>query len=194
MQLILIRHGEPDLSDGPEDPPLTVRGHRQAEETAARLALEPIDRIVSSPLLRARQTAEPLAEQLGLQVDVVEGVAEVDRWGANYVSVEALRKQGGQPWANFLADPVGTLGGDEELFRREVSATLQDIAHSTQGRTAITTHGLPINLILAELLGLQGLTNFAPHHASVTRLHVSLGGRMSVLTVNEMTHLNRDDG
>ncbi|MEO0436780.1 MAG: histidine phosphatase family protein [Pseudomonadota bacterium] len=193
MQLILIRHGEPDLSHGTEDPPLSTRGRRQASETAGRLALEPIDRIITSPLLRARQTADALASRTKLEVEVAEGVAEVDRWGASYVSVEALRRQGGQPWANFLADPVGTLGGDEQLFRREVTSALQDIAHSTRGRTAVATHGLPINLILAELLGLKGLTNFAPHHASVTRLHIGLGGKMSVLSVNEVTHLNRDD-
>ncbi|MEM8943109.1 MAG: histidine phosphatase family protein [Pseudomonadota bacterium] len=193
MQLILIRHGEPDLSQGNDDPPLSSRGVRQASETAARLALEPVDRIITSPLLRARQTADALASRLNLEVEVAEGVAEVDRWGASYVSVEALRRQGGQPWANFLADPVGTLGGDEQLFRQEVTASIREIAQSTHGRTAIATHGLPINLILAELLGLEGLTNFAPHHASVTRLHIGLGGRMSVLSVNEITHLNRDE-
>lgn len=191
MQLILIRHGEPDLSDGPSDPPLSSRGHHQAAQTAARLADESIDRIVSSPLLRARQTAEPLAAALGLPIDEVEGVAEVDRWGASYVSVEAMRQAGGEPWARFLADPVGALGGDEKAFREEVLATLHELASQTRGRTAVATHGLPINLILAELLKLPGLTNFAPHHASVTRLHVAPGGRLSVLSINEMTHISR---
>ena len=46
MQLILIRHGEPDLSAGSVDPPLSERGVRQAEETAARLSHEAIDALL----------------------------------------------------------------------------------------------------------------------------------------------------
>ena len=62
MQLILIRHGEPDLSAGSVDPPLSERGIRQAGEPAARLSHEAIDALFTCPLLRARQTLEPLAQ------------------------------------------------------------------------------------------------------------------------------------
>jgi len=192
VQLILIRHGEPDMSAGHDDPPLSARGRAQAEATAERLALEPIDRVVCSPLKRARQTAEPLAARLGLPLEELEGVAEVDRWGARYVSVEDLRRTGGEPWARFLADPVAALGGDELAFRRDVLQALQQLARECRGRTAIATHGLPINLILATQLGLAGLTNFAPLHASVTRLHVSDSAALSVLSINEGTHLPRE--
>lgn len=192
VQLILIRHGEPDMSAGEHDPPLSARGRAQAQATAERLALEPIDRVIASPLRRARQTAEPLAQRLGLALEEVEGVAEVDRWGARYVSVEDLRRSGGEPWAQFLADPVGALGGDEAAFRNEVLATIEELARGCSGRTAIATHGLPINLVLATWLRLEGLTNFAPLHASVTRLHVGAQGRLTVLSVNESTHLPRE--
>lgn len=191
MQLILVRHGEPDMSRGSTDPRLSERGRHQARETATRLSREPITRIVSSPLIRARQTAAPLAEALDLPVEEVEGVAEIDRWGARYVSVEALRAEGGDEWHRFLADPVGTLGGDETAFRRDVLAAVRELALAGEGRVAVMTHGLPINLLLSEALGLDGLTNFSPHHASVSRLHAGGDGRLAVLSINEAIHLDR---
>lgn len=59
----MIRHGQPEwVRDGLNvtDPPLTDLGRRQAEALAARLAAEPFDEILVSPLERARQTAAPL--------------------------------------------------------------------------------------------------------------------------------------
>ena len=76
MRLLLVRHGRPDEghADRPHDPPLHADGQRQARAVATLLAHEGVTRIVSSPLLRARETAEPLAEQLGLAIDTIDGV------------------------------------------------------------------------------------------------------------------------
>ncbi len=56
--------------------PLTPKGERQAKAIARRLAGEGIDRIVTSPYLRCRQTVEPLAAELGLPVEESEALAE----------------------------------------------------------------------------------------------------------------------
>ena len=78
MKIVLVRHGRPDEghAERPEDPPLAEEGRRQARAAAALLAGEGITRIVTSPLLRARQTAEPLAARLGPAVDDLGGHAE----------------------------------------------------------------------------------------------------------------------
>ena len=62
MKIVLVRHGRPDEghAERPHDPPLADEGLRQAQAAAALLAHEGIDRIVTSPLLRAQQTAAPL--------------------------------------------------------------------------------------------------------------------------------------
>ena len=68
MEIVLIRHGEPEwVRDGLAvvDPPLTERGHRQAERLARWLHDERFDEVLVSPLVRARQTAGPLLEALG---------------------------------------------------------------------------------------------------------------------------------
>jgi probable phosphoglycerate mutase len=67
MEIVLIRHGEPEwVRDGLAvvDPPLTDRGHRQAQRLAAWLREERFDEVLVSPLVRARQTAAPILEAL----------------------------------------------------------------------------------------------------------------------------------
>ena len=56
----------PGTAAGPADPELTVRGRAQADRLAAWLATVPVDVVLSSPLRRARETAEPLGRTLGL--------------------------------------------------------------------------------------------------------------------------------
>ncbi len=82
MELILVRHAEPVKivdADGPADPPLAERGLDQAQRMAAYLGAESISAVWSSPMVRARQTAEPLAAALGVDVVVDRELAEFDR-------------------------------------------------------------------------------------------------------------------
>ena len=74
MDLVLIRHGRPiriEDAGGPADPALTDLGHRQAQAMAASLSDERFDALYVSPMLRARQTANPLEETLGLTASIV---------------------------------------------------------------------------------------------------------------------------
>lgn len=200
-QLILVRHGEP-ATEGlvpRHDPPLSALGQRQAHLVGLRLAGEPIDRIVSSPLARAWQTAEPLADALEQAIDTETGVAEVDQDGEAYVSVEAWRAQGGELWDAFLDNPVAALGGDPVAFVERVHAALDEVLAGPGKRIAVFTHGLPINVGLA--LALTGSTNvtagsrhgslarFAPRHSSVTRLAGTTLTDLMLLSFNEATHI-----
>lgn len=74
MYLYIIRHGDPDYVTDT----LTERGVKQAEAAAVRLAAVKLDKIYSSPLGRARQTAEPTARLLGLDVQIEEWSREID--------------------------------------------------------------------------------------------------------------------
>ncbi len=83
--MILLRHGQSEFNlhftatrrdPGIEDPRLTELGQQQARHAAAALAGEGLRRIVASPYTRALQTAEPLANQLGLPVLVDVTVRE----------------------------------------------------------------------------------------------------------------------
>jgi broad specificity phosphatase PhoE len=94
LTLILTRHGEAAPNDimlgGQLDVPLTPDGRHEAEALARRLAGVRIDRIVSSPMLRALETAQTVAT--GRPVEVDERLRELDygRWeGLVYDEIEA---------------------------------------------------------------------------------------------------------
>jgi len=192
MRLILVRHGRPNEIDSetPSDPSLNTDGWRQARAVSKLLATEGVTRIVASPMLRARQTAEPLAERLGLGIDTVEGWAEADRGAHRYRSTETLRAEGGDAWQRFLADPIRYLGADPETFRAGVLAALHATAgvHDRAARVVVFTHGMPINVVLAHALGLDSITSFLVGYGSVTRLRVRENGGYGVSSVNETAH------
>ena len=75
MYLYIVRHGEPDYTTDT----LTERGVLQAEAVGKRLADANIDRVFSSPLGRARETAEPLCRLLNLPCGIEEWTREIDR-------------------------------------------------------------------------------------------------------------------
>ena len=71
MQLIFVRHGRPKVVEGDNDPVLSDAGRSQAEQLAAWLSQRRIERVVSSPMRRALDTAEPTRKMLGLDLEVV---------------------------------------------------------------------------------------------------------------------------
>lgn len=190
-QIILVRHGEPDMAGAAarRDPGLSALGVRQARCSAERLAGEPIDAVTASPLRRAWQTAEPLAMALGMDIATSSGMAEVDQDGAEYVSVEAWRREGGANWHAFLANPVDALGGDHAHFVGRVRDALADVFAMPGTRIALFTHGLPINVALAQAIGEGSLARFAPRHASITRMAGTGLADLKLLSFNEATHI-----
>ena len=90
ITLLLVRHGArydyankqewrdrcAALGHEPSDPPLSTLGHAQARETAAALAAEKPSLILSSPYFRVLQTAQPLAQALGMRIGVEHCLAE----------------------------------------------------------------------------------------------------------------------
>lgn len=192
MKLTLVRHGRPDEDDAesPQDPRLRAEGWRQAEAVATLLAAEGITRIVSSPLQRARQTAEPLSQRLGMAVHITDGWAEADRHVARYRSTETLRAQAPEEWQRFLLDPVRYLGSDPDQFRAAVLGALSATLGSAErnAHVVVFSHGLPINLVLSQVLGLQGIVHFQPGYGSVTRLRARDALTLGVVSINESGH------
>jgi broad specificity phosphatase PhoE len=80
VQIRLIRHAQPSyVTDGilSNDPPLTQLGRRQAQLLAQR-DWGRVDEIWVSPMVRARQTAEPIAERLGIEPITRDWMHEIE--------------------------------------------------------------------------------------------------------------------
>ena len=102
-RLYLLRHadaGDPEAWTGPDDArPISGKGEKQSRRLGKLLAsvgFEP-DAIISSPKLRARQTAEIVAAELGREVTIDDRLA----FGLDAVAVEAILFDAGEP-----AEPV----------------------------------------------------------------------------------------
>ncbi|MDR0405557.1 MAG: histidine phosphatase family protein [Clostridiales bacterium] len=76
MLLYIIRHGDPDY----ENDSLTPKGKLQADALAKRLALHGIDKVYCSPLGRAKLTAKPTCELLGLDCVIEPWTSESKAW------------------------------------------------------------------------------------------------------------------
>jgi phosphohistidine phosphatase len=75
VRLFLVRHAEAAPGDPDDLRPLTAAGRGAARELATRLAAEHPEAVVSSPLLRARETAAAIADAVGLKVEADERLA-----------------------------------------------------------------------------------------------------------------------
>ncbi len=194
MELILIRHGLPlrrENHDGtPADPPLSEKGQRQAEAVARWLGEESaIDRIYSSPMVRAQQTAMPLAESIGLPIETEARVSEYDRESSRYVPIEELKEIDYEAWREFmrLGYPPGM---DLTDFYQAVTAGLGEIIAENRGRrVAVFCHGGVINAWASNVMDFGFRLFFNPMYTSVNRFHASSEGIRSIGSLNETAHL-----
>ena len=102
MELLIIRHGLPlnvATDDGsPADPALSETGLEQARLLAEYLADEQIDRIYSSPMQRARETAAPMSLQRKLDIEIEPAIAEFDAESDFYIPMEELKRTDPERW------------------------------------------------------------------------------------------------
>ncbi len=192
MELILIRHGLPQLvenDDGiPADPPLSATGKQQAELLGSWLANASIDYLYTSPMLRARQTAEPLERVKGLKAEHRDGVAEFDRESSNYIPSEQLKEIDFDRWQRLMRGEVDI---DFPQFSRGVVATLGEIVAGHRGqKVAVTCHGGVINAWACHVLDMQPRMFFNPTYTSVNRFMIAGSGEQSIKTLNEHAHLD----
>ncbi len=196
MQLILIRHALPvrmEVTEGTADPHLDPRGHAQAKLLAEYLAIEEIDALYVSPMLRARETAQPLADALGIDPIVDDDVAENDRKGQFYAPVEELKAAGDPRWRDGMT--AAEWSPDHEPlddFHNRVMAGLGRIIDRHPSQTvAVVCHGGVICRYTSTILGhpWEEIGFFMPHYTSITRIDASRDGHRMIVTLNETSHL-----
>jgi broad specificity phosphatase PhoE len=160
-----------------------MEGRQQAAMLATRLAAEGIDRIVSSPQRRARETAQPLADRLHLPIEVLDGLAEVDRGTDRYRSPETIKRETPERWHEFLASPIAYFGLNEVEFRSIVLGTFSELLASNARAIAVFSHGTPIRVILQHALALENRLTISIGHCSVTRISGTSIDEMTVESV-----------
>ena len=162
-RLILWRHGRTAWNaerrfQGQTDVPLDDMGRRQAAHAAELLATLSPDRIVSSDLARARETAEALGMRVGLDVETHEGLRETFAGDWQGLTRRELEDAYGDELARWSAGSDVRPGGGET--RREVAARMVQVidallAESAPGETiVVATHGGAARAAIGALLEL----------------------------------------
>jgi 2,3-bisphosphoglycerate-dependent phosphoglycerate mutase len=195
MELLLVRHALPvrvEDAEGPADPELSEAGHHQARHLADYLSDERVHAVYASPMRRALQTAQPVAERQNVEVVVEDDLAEYDRHANDYIPVEQLKVENPQAWQELVDGTFhASLGIDPHEFRITVVAAIERIIDANPGRkAAVVCHGGVINAYLSHMLGLADPTGFFyPNYTSIHRIAAARTGERSILTLNETFHL-----
>lgn len=165
--LLLLRHGatEANLHQPPwlqgqgSDIPLCALGRNQAAAAAALLARLPVDRVVSSPLRRARETAEMIATELNrTDVEMLPPLIECDvgRWEG--LDWGTITRQDPELHARFMDDPAanGYPGGESfaDVHRRAAPA-FDALFDGRPGKLVVAvSHNVVNRTYLAAALGI----------------------------------------
>ena len=192
MQLLLIRHALPLRSEPGQgsDPHLSEEGVEQAKRLPDALKRFPVSRLVSSPQIRSIQTAQPVADALGLTVDIDERLAEYDRDMAHYIPIEQIAVEFPEELARLASGHLPS-SVDEDAFLARINAGVRDIvaAGDHEDTVAVFSHGGVINGLLYSILRTEKILSFNVDYAGVTRLLSSREGNLYVASVNGTEHV-----
>lgn len=172
MRLVLIRHGQTEsnvrhlLDTAHPGAPLDDIGREQAENLVHSLAAEQIHAVFSSTITRAVQTATPLARALGVDVQQLPGLMEIQAGEEEMAPIEGshyLTMVGN--W--LLGDRTATMTGADtcDSFFSRYDDAIGQIASAGHACVAVVSHGAAIRTWAGRRVG-----NISPSAAAHTRL------------------------
>lgn len=177
LQLYLIRHAESlGNIETTEDfdrvnPPLSPHGEEQARALGGRFDERKPDFLYSSPLLRARQTAEGLK----MKINILNELAEKD------ISVDT--------------DGFSLVSESDEACAERAEKVIKMLREKHRGESvAIVSHGEFIQFLIRAALGIKNV-KFCVYNASITKINFRESGKENKLALqNDISHLLRNDG
>jgi len=197
-RLILIRHGETDYNKenkycGTSDPELNKIGASQSESLARRMKGTKIDRVYSSNLKRAIQTAGIIFGGSALEQspdfrEINFGIFEnlrykeiLQRHKVHYSNWTVNLVHGRVPQGETLA----------ELFDRVRSGLSRLLSHNKNGVAALVTHGGPIRVLLCDALklGMDSFWRIEQHNAALNIINYTEDQKPHVDIMNDISHL-----
>ncbi len=198
----LVRHGStannrakpPRLQGRRSDVPLSEQGKQEAERAGRFLARLPLDAVFSSPLLRARQTAQAIASCHRLDVQVIEPLVEVDVGKWEGMSWQQIEKTHPQQYAAFMSNAVENpyLGGETvaDVLARVAPAMDQLAAANLGKRIAVVAHNIVNRAFLASIMEIP-LVSFRlirQDNCGINLLRCR-GGQWKAISINCVFHL-----
>jgi broad specificity phosphatase PhoE len=180
---------------GARDVPLHARGRLQSEAVAAALAAEPLAAVYTSPLERARASAELIAKPHGVDPRIAPAFREMafGQWeGLLRDELAARRPADATAWRNnpHLAVPPG--GDRLPDVAARVAESITHLRESHAGATvALVTHAIVTRLIVLQALGLgaERLWSVDASPAGITEIEYQ-GTWVTIHRMNTLAHLD----
>ncbi|MCA1818015.1 MAG: histidine phosphatase family protein [Acidobacteria bacterium] len=202
-RILLVRHGQSEGNaegrfGGHSATPLSAKGRAQAEATARALVAEKVTAIYSSDLLRAVETAEPLARERGLEIRRTRAFRERNVGRMEGLTFQEAAERFPEDYAALLRrdfDLVLT-GGESyrQMLDRSAAALDAAIGQNSGGCLAVFSHTGTICILALHLIGALDAPNLRPvwittANCGVTRMELREAGFLRVLCVNDTRHL-----
>lgn len=157
----LVRHGETEWNRdgdrycGRTDLPLSEAGRYQARRLQQAMSHIHFDRVLSSPLLRARETATIVSGQSDIEIQ--DGLIEIDFGIWEGCTIRQIQEKDIEGWGNWLYDPSNTPAGQKgetasDVFLRMNRVILALIDSSRSENTLLISHSTSVRILLAGLL------------------------------------------
>lgn len=162
-KIILVRHGETQgnregLFRGRADFPLNDNGLRQAQDLAQALKRYELEAVYSSPLSRARVTAELIAQPHNLKIEIEPDLNNIKLGIWEGRPKAEIEKRFPRLWQLWITEPERLQLPDAETLQdvqTRAFSVLERIAHENSGQTlAVVTHRAVLKPLLARALGI----------------------------------------
>lgn len=204
-RLLMLRHGQTEYSQqrrysGRRDLSLTEPGERQAMAAADRLARTPgVVAVLSSPTLRAQQTAKPVADAVGAPLHIHDGLIETDFGAWEGLTFAEARERDPELHARWLTDTslAPPDGESMDTVHRRVRRVRDELlAEYGDATLVVVSHVTPIKSLLRMALDAGPALLYRLHLdlASLSIAEFFPDGPASVTLVNDTSHLTREGG
>ena len=198
-RFILVRHGQTEWNKferfrGRVDIDLDDTGLKQADAAAEKIARLEVKAIYASPLKRAMTTAQIIAHPLGLEVQPLEEINDMDFGLWQGLSIAEVREQYPELFALWRLHPERLEipeGETLEQVRNRVAACIDELAAKHDGEiVALVSHRVVCKVLLCHLLGLDNshFWQIAQDATAINIFEVSLN-RFTVWRINDTCHL-----
>jgi glutamate-1-semialdehyde 2,1-aminomutase len=203
-EIIIIRHGETEWNQtgrfqGHSDVPLSETGRAQAEALGRNLALDHVDAIYASDLIRAMETAAPLAARFGLTVMSDPLLRELNFGAWEGRSFSDVNAENPDAMKQFYNDPErADIPHSEPFpdFQKRVAGRVRAIAAEQRGkRVVIVSHGASIRILLTDILAMpiRSIWHISQLNTAVNKIRFEDDGFAVVTLMNDTSHLHGDE-
>ncbi|MDR3692525.1 MAG: histidine phosphatase family protein [Fimbriimonas sp.] len=201
MRLLLVRHGQTSWNDsgraqGHTDIPLDPVGMDQARRVGEALADYPIERIITSDLVRSRDTAKAVADATGANLEVRIDLRErcFGEWEGLPFTAVTQNLQDRAATHGISAQEVRPPSGESFLDVWDRLEPLHTDLRQAEGLIAVVSHGGSLSILLAKLLKgtLDTSRAFRFANTGITELQRRMDGLFLITRYNDTSHLASD--